>query len=118
MSIKIVEDVGAPATVAVVNLVTKELAPDWNEWAHYIMTALGYVGGFMGFGGGYVKNLGVASLSGTVDHIYTRVKGGVSSKVASPTSRMGLRSIPTTPISRPVSRSYQNEFESAGAHVF
>jgi hypothetical protein len=118
MPIKMIEDVGAPATVAVVSVITNELAPDWNEWAHYIMTGLGYIGGILGFGGGYVKNLGVASLDGTVQHIYTRVKGGVSSKASVPTSKMTLRSIPTGPVNRPVQRSYQTEFETAGSKAF
>jgi hypothetical protein len=112
--IKIVEDVAAPATVALVNIVTKEVAPDWNEWGHYILTGLGYVGALMGFGGGYVKNLGVASLSGTVDHIYNRVKGGVSSKVAG--SRLAYRPA-SSPVHQPVSRSYQPEFEKVSPYA-
>jgi len=112
--IKIVEDVAAPATVALVNIVTKEVAPDWNEWGHYILTGLGYVGALMGFGGGYVKNLGVASLSGTVDHIYTRIKGGVTSKVAG--SRLAYRPTPS-PVRQPVQRSYQPEFEKVSPYA-
>jgi len=114
--IKIVEDLGAPAAVALVNIVTKEVAPDWNEWGHYILTALGYGGAFLGFGGAFVKNLGVASLSGTVDHIYTRVKGGMTSRV--PASRMAYRSIPASPVHQPVQRSYQSEFEAVAPHAF
>ena len=82
MSIRMVEDLGAPIAVSAVNILTKEVAPDWNEWAHYAMTGAGYLGGFMKFGGDFVKQIGVASLSGTLDHVYNRVKGGATRKVA------------------------------------
>jgi hypothetical protein len=68
----------------------------------------------MGFGGGFVKNLGVASLSGTVDHIYTRIKGGVSSKAP---ARMAYRPA-SMPVRQPVQRSYQPEFEAVAPHAF
>ena len=117
--INMIEDLGAPAAVAVVNIVTKEVAPDWNEWAHYIMTAAGYACGLLGVGGGFLKNLGVASLSGTVDHIYIRVKaasGGIPSRV--PASKTAYRSIPASPVYQPVQRSYQPEFEAVAPHAF
>jgi hypothetical protein len=110
MKISLLDDLGAPAAVALVNIVTKAKAPDWNDKAHYIMTAVGYGAALLGFGGGFLKNIGVASLSGTADHIYTWAKGGVASKVA-------YRPV-ATPARAPVSRSYQPEFHSAGSHVF
>ena len=82
MGIKLSEDVGAPITVIAVDMITAEVAPNWNEWVAYIMTALGYVGAGMGFGGNYVKNLGVASLPLTARNIRDRVRGGVGRKVA------------------------------------
>lgn len=112
--IKIVEDLGAPAAVAVVNIITKEVAPDWNEWVHYILTAVGYGAALLGFGGTFVKNIGVASLSGTVDHIYNRVKGGVASK---PMSRTAYRPIPAS-VHQPVQRSYQTEFDKVSPYAY
>lgn len=110
--INMVPDLAAPGAVALVNIVTKEAAPEWNEWAHYILTGIGYAAGFMGFGGGFVKNLGLASLSGTVDHIYNRVKGAT---VTRPASKMAYRARPAGPVQGPVQRTYQPEFESAHA---
>lgn len=114
--IKMVEDLGAPGAVALVNVITKEAAPEWNEWGHYIMTAVGYGAAFMGFGGAFLKNIGVASLSGTVDHIYTRVKGTTVSRA--PSSRMAYRSASGPVRNPPVSRSYQPEFEAVTPHAF
>lgn len=110
MKISLLDDLGAPAAVALVNVVTKEKAPDWNDKAHYIMTAVGYGCALFGVGGGFLKNIGVASLSGTVDHIYTWAKGGVASKVA-------YRPV-ATPTRAPVQRSYQPEFEAVAPHAF
>jgi len=114
--IKMVEDLAAPGAVALVNIVTKEAAPEWNEWAHYILTGVGYAAGFMGFGGGFVKNLGLASLSGTVDHIYNRVKGATVTRA--PVSRMAYRARPAGPVQGPVQRTYQPEFEGVTPHAF
>ena len=84
--LNMVADVAAPITVTAVDLITYAKAPTWNEWMAYILTGLGYIGGAMGFGGGYVKNLGVASLPLTARHIYTRITtgaGGVARPMAS-----------------------------------
>ena len=115
MPIKMTEDLGAPVVVALANIVTKEVQPDWNEWAHYILTAVGYGAGFMNFGGNFVKNLGVASLSGTIDHIYTRVKSGTVTR--SPAGRMNYRPV-HAPVHAPVQRSYQPEFEAVTPSAF
>lgn len=116
MKISLLDDVGAPAAVALVNIVTKAKAPDWNDKAHYIMTAIGYGGGaFLGGGlGSFLKNIGVASLSGTADHIYTWAKGGVASQVSG--NRLAYHPAPAA--RAPVSRSYQPEFAPTGAHAF
>jgi hypothetical protein len=114
MKISLLDDLGAPAAVALVNIVTKAKAPDWNDKAHYIMTAVGYGAALLGFGGGFLKNIGVASLSGTADHIYTWAKGGVASKVSG--SRLAY--VPTGPVRQPVQRSYQPEFTTVAPHAF
>jgi len=88
MKIKMVEDLGAPLAVTAVDLVTQETAPDWNEWASYIMAGGGYAGALMNFGGEFVKNVGIASLPLAARNIYARIKGG-SAKMAS--SRLAFR---------------------------
>ena len=89
MAIRMVEDLGAPIAVTAVDLITLEVAPDWNEWSSYIMAAGGYVAGFLGFGGPFVKNIGVASLALAARNIRDRVKGGAARRVGS--SRLAFR---------------------------
>jgi len=80
MAIKIVPDVGAPLTVAVVNIASRTAFPAYHDWVVYAMTALGYVGGWMGWGGEFVKQVGVSSLPLTADKLYERVRGGAASQ--------------------------------------
>lgn len=114
--IRMVDDLAAPGAVALMNVITKEAAPDWNEWGHYIMTAVGYGAAFMGFGGPFVKNIGLASLSGTVGHIYNRVKGATVTRA--PASSMRYRASAPGPVRTPVQRTYQPEFEAVAPHAF
>jgi len=76
MAIRLVPDVGAPLAVTAVDLITETTAPDWNEWAAYIMAAGGYLGSFTGWGGDMVKNVGIASFPWAAKKIYERVRGG------------------------------------------
>lgn len=76
MSIKMVPDLGAPVAVTAVNLITRSYAPDYQEWASYIMAAGGYVGAFMGWGGDFVKNVGISAMPGAAEKLYDRVRGG------------------------------------------
>ena len=112
MAIKMVEDLGAPAVVTLVDIVTLEVAPTWNEWASYLMAVGGYVSGFMGFGGPFVKNIGIASLDWAARNLYQRVKGVPAA------ARVGSRKVAFTPARPPVQRSYQPEFESVAPHAF
>jgi len=77
MAIRIVSDVGAPVAVVAVDLITEATAPTWNEWVAYIMTAGGYLGAVMGWGGDFSKNIGIASLPWAAKKLYDRVKGPV-----------------------------------------
>ena len=77
MAIRLVPDVGAPLAVTAVDLITETTAPDWNEWASYIMAIGGYLGASMGWGGDMVKNVGIASFPWAAKNIYNRVRGGV-----------------------------------------
>lgn len=89
MKIRITEDIGAPLAVTVVDLAITATRPDWNEWASYITTVLGYGGATFNFGGDFVKNVGIASLPWAAKNIYNRVRGisGVSRRLNTRVSR-------------------------------
>jgi hypothetical protein len=93
MGIRMVPDLGAPVTVTAVDLITEATAPDYNEWASYVLAAGGYVSAFMGWGGDFAKNVGIASFPWAAKKIYERVRGGAASR----SQRVGFRA--------PVSRS-------------
>ena len=82
--IRVVPDVGAPLAVAAVNIATRTVFPVQHDWFVYGMTAVGYVAAWMGWGGDFVKQVGVSSLPLTADKLYDRFAGGtpVSSKLA------------------------------------
>lgn len=110
MAINLVEDVGAPALVTAVDLLTQEYQPTWNEYAAYILAGSGYIASFMGvggrfLGGNFLKNVGIAALPLAARHIYTRVKGTIPARVGS-ASRMafqssGIRRYPAPPNETP-----------------
>ena len=79
--IKWVPDLGAPLTVTAVDLIVETTAPDWNEWAAYIAAGGGYLSAFMGWGGDFTKNVGIASFPWAAKKVYERVKGGASSRL-------------------------------------
>ena len=85
MAIRMVPDVGAPLTVAAINIVGRTTMPEYHDWITYLMTIGGYVGGWMNWGGDFLKQVGVASLPLTADKIYERVRGGTVSQ------RLGVR---------------------------
>jgi len=84
--IKLMDDVGAPALVAGVNIMLRQSTSDVlgqpvSDVAVYGMTALGYLGGHMGWGGrnsGFVKNVGVASAALAMEKAYDALKGGTT----------------------------------------
>ena len=108
MTIRMVPDIGSPVTVVAVDLLAESFFPTWAEYADYIMTAGGFLAGWMGWGGDYIKNIGVSSLPLTARKIYERVKG------AAPVARVARTSVNR----QRVTRSYQPEFESTAAHAF
>lgn len=77
--INMIPDVGSPLTVVAVDLLVESFLPAQAEYADYIMTVGGYIAAWMGWGGDFVKNIGVASLPLTARKIYDRVKGGAVS---------------------------------------
>ena len=108
---KLVDDIMAPGLVTVVDLTSETVAPDWNEWLAYISAVGGYAAAFMGYGGDFAKNYGIASFPWAAKKLYTRIKEAMSTEPAAE-KRMTMRSAP-----RPanVSRSYQKELETVGA---
>lgn len=75
--INLVPDVIAPLTVTAVDLVTETVgtpAGQYNNWAAYIMAIGGYAGAMFGFGGDFVKNIGIASLPWAAKKIYNQVR--------------------------------------------
>jgi hypothetical protein len=90
--IRLVEDVGAPAAVTAIDMLTLEMAPAYNEMADYIMTGAGYLGGFFlkGTVGNFLASMGAASLPLTARAIRERVKSPVARSVGA--SRMAFRS--------------------------
>jgi len=84
MAIKLLPDVGSPLAVAAMDIVMDATAPQYGEWARYGMAGLGYVGGWMGWGGDALKNVGIAALPLAVKSLYNRVRGGVARQVRQP----------------------------------
>jgi len=117
--IKIIEDVGAPAVVTAIDMLTLEMAPDYNEIASYVMTGVGYVAGGLGLGGrsmqDFLTKVGIASLPLTARAIRERVKSPVSQRAGA--SRLALRPVASSGIAHPVSRSYQPEFEKVSPYA-
>lgn len=110
MSFRMMEDVVPQLIVAGVDLVTQKTLPDWNRWAIYGMTILGYVGGFMDWGGPLVKEIGKASLPLTARQISEAV-GITTHRVTS--SRLAFHPVGVTP--GRIERSYQPEFNKTMA---
>lgn len=116
--IRIVEDsLLPPAVVIGVDMLTLELAPDYNEIATYVMTGAGYGAGLLGLGSTSMQNflikMGMSSLPLTARAIRERIKAGMGSRVGAGATRLALRRVTPSPSS--VGRAYQPEFEKAGA---
>ena len=87
MAIKMVPDLGAPVVVFGIDQIAKRTVPDWAEWITYGESLAGYLGGWMGWGGDFLKNIGVASLPMSLNLITERVAGGAGKKA----SRLAFR---------------------------
>ncbi len=82
MTIRMASDVGAPLVVTAVNVVGRSVFPTYHDWLIYAMTGAGYLGAWMGWGGDFMKNIGVASLPLTAEKIYDRVAGTLAPPVS------------------------------------
>ena len=77
--IRIAEDVGVPVGVGVANLLADQYKPSWTDGMNIALSAAGYVGSYMGYGGAALKNAGIAATPLAVKAIVGMVKGaGVS----------------------------------------
>ncbi len=85
--IKLVEDIGAPLAVVVVDLVSETTQPTWNEGLAYASAVAGYLGAYTNFGGDFVKNYGIAALPWAAKKLYTRMRVGTG------VSRAALRRV-------------------------
>jgi hypothetical protein len=108
-NLKVVPDFGAPLAVVAVDLIAESYAPTWTKWIDGIMTAGGYVlGGWLGWGGDFVKNMGIASMPITARNIYDYVRGGEGSTqrrlqfrpVSSPRVAQQVSKIPVEPFGK------------------
>ena len=73
MGIRMVEDIGAPLAVTAIDLIVEKTKPEWNTWASYIVAVGSYVGAWMGWGGPFVKNMGIASFPWAAKNIGRQV---------------------------------------------
>jgi hypothetical protein len=87
MSINLLEDVGAPALVTVVNIGARASTTTMfgtlaaADVATYAMAGGGYLAAYMGWGGrynGFLKNMGIAAAPLMFEKIYNKIKGGTA----------------------------------------
>lgn len=86
-NINLVEDVGAPLLVTAVNIGTRSLTGTvagmpWADLAVYAMALGGYAGAYFGWGGTFVKNVGISAAPLAFEKLYN--KFAVQSRVGSP----------------------------------
>jgi hypothetical protein len=115
--IRIVEDVVPVGVVAAADIITSEKQPTWNRPLGIGLAVAGYVlGGVMGIGGGFLKNLGIASGAWGIESIYEYIR-----EASSPVTRQPVQQrLKTQPGARslgPISRQYQEEFSKSGSYA-
>jgi hypothetical protein len=92
MGIKIV-DIGAPAVVIGVDMITLETVPQYNEISSYALTGIGYGVALLGLGRektqDFFLKIGMSSLALTARAVRERVKAGAP--LGAKTSRYALR---------------------------
>lgn len=109
--IRWVEDLVPVGLVAAADIATDEMKPTWNRPVGIGLAAAGFIlGGFLGMGGTFVKNIGIAAGPWAIGSIYQYVKESSGVGRAAVT-----RSRATARISRPISRypapAYETPFE-------
>lgn len=94
--LNLLPDVGAPGIVAGVNIMARQststvLGQPMSDALVYLMTAAGYLGGYMNWGGrnsDLVKNIGIASAPLAMEKIYDALKSGTSTPAQSRVTQM------------------------------
>ncbi len=92
--IRLVEDVGAPVAVAAVDLITEATAPDWNVPVSLVMAGGSYGAAMMGYGGDFMKNMGIASMPWAAKSIYRWAMAQFGSPV---TTRLATKTVSRWP---------------------
>ena len=124
MAIKIVPDVVAPVAVFAADWATsaydeRTTGMKLNRPVGIGLCALGYVlGGWLGWGGDFTKNLGIASFDWAANSIVGYIKERGVTRRAPQESRIPVHHrLSETPSPRrsPIERTYQPEMESVGA---
>jgi hypothetical protein len=111
--IKWVEDLGAPALVAAADIATDEMKPTWNRPVGIGLAVAGYLlGGFLGMGGNFTKNIGIAACPWAIESIYQYVKesSGVSRRTAATRTSAASR-VSGSRIGRWPAPAYETPFE-------
>ena len=107
------EDLGAPAVVAVADVVTETQKPEWHGPVGIGLAAAGYVlGGYMGIGGRFTQNLGIAAAPWAMKAIYEYIKGGIGAPVTTSSARLAMRPAARLGTSTVVSPAYTREGET------
>jgi len=109
-NINIVNDVGAPAVVTLVNVFAKGSTKSiggmsYADAAVYAMTAGGYLGAWMGWGGPFVKNIAIAAAPLAMEKLYN------SFAVEARVSRSSRMSYPAMRVSRYPGPASEGPFE-------
>lgn len=93
MAIKWIPDLGAPLTVTAIDLIVESTAPDWNEWAAYIVAGGGWLAQALGWArGDFSKNLAIASTPWAAKKLYQRARG-----IAAPVRRLSMKKVSRWP---------------------
>lgn len=100
MAIKMLPDLGAPLGVTAIDLLSETYAPNYNEWAAYIVAVAGYLGAWMGWGGDTMKNMGIAAFPWAAKKLYDRVKGGMTARPSRMTFRRSAGVATRAPMTR------------------
>ena len=118
MAIRVMDDLGAPAVVFAVNKIIDTQKPTWERPVGIGLAAAGYIlGGVMGIGGNFMKNVGIAAAPWAFEGIYSYIKEStapVTPLGGRTSSRLSMRPASRASVEG-IARSYQPEFEQASA---
>ena len=80
--IKFTDDVVPPMLIAATDILTEKYAPPAaNRWIGVGLAALGYIaGGWMGVGGNFMKNIGIASAPWAYESLYLAITEGMTTR--------------------------------------